>query len=104
MEPFLQKTPIQRTIREYLMIVLALFPFALMVNWIFVPQNVVGAGLTGICSIIYYATQGFFTDLFPEYGGSIPLWISSLTINTILLIIAALTVGWKFCVRTGKKA
>ena len=100
MEPLLQKTPIQRTIREYLMIILALFPFALMVNWIFVPQNVVGAGLTGICSIIYYATQGFFVDLFPEYGGSIPLWISSLTINTILLIIAALTVGWKFCVRT----
>ena len=51
MEHLLQKTPIQRTIREYLMIVLALFPFALMVNWIFVPQNVVGAGLTGICSI-----------------------------------------------------
>ena len=100
MEPFLQKTPIQRAIREYLMIILALFPFALMVNWIFVPQNVVGAGLTGICSIIYYATQGFFTDLFPAYGGSIPLWISSLTINTILLIIAALTVGWKFCIRT----
>ena len=100
MEPLLQKTPIQRTIREYLMIILALFPFALMVNWIFVPQNVVGAGLTGICSIIYYATQGLFIDIFPDYGGSIPLWISSLTINTILLIIAALTVGWKFCIRT----
>ena len=54
-----------KTIREYLMIVLALFPFALMVNWIFVPQNVVGAGLTGICSIIYYATQGLFLDFFP---------------------------------------
>ena len=85
MEPLLQKNPLQRTVREYLMIILALFPFALMVNWIFVPQNVVGAGLTGICSIIYYATQGLFIDLFPEYGGSIPLWISSLTINIILL-------------------
>lgn len=100
MEHLLQKTPIQRTMREYLMIVLALFPFALMVNWIFVPQNVVGAGLTGICSIIYYATQGLFTDLFPEYGGSVPLWISSLTINIILLLIAGLTVGWRFCIRT----
>ena len=100
MEHLLQKTPIQRTIREYLMIILALFPFALMVNWIFVPQNVVGAGLTGICSIIYYATQGLFTDLFPEYGGSVPLWISSLTINIILLLIAGLTVGWRFCIRT----
>lgn len=89
-----------KTIREYLMILLALFPFALMVNWIFVPHNVVGAGLTGICSIIYYATQGLFIDLFPDYGGSIPLWISSLSINLILLAIAMLTVGWRFCVRT----
>ena len=46
--------------REYLLIFLALAPFALMVNWIFVPHNVVGGGLTGICSIIYYATQGLF--------------------------------------------
>ena len=100
MEVLLQKNPIQRTIREYLMIVLALFPFALMVNWIFVPQNVVGAGLTGICSIIYYATQGLFSDIFVDYGGSIPLWISSLTINIILLLVAGLTVGWRFCIRT----
>ena len=100
MKPYLQKNPLQRTIREYLMIVVALFPFALMVNWIFVPHNVVGAGLTGICSIIYYATQGLFPDWFAEYGGSIPLWISSLTINIILLLIAGMTVGWRFCIRT----
>ena len=71
-----------------------------MVNWIFVPHNVVGAGLTGICSIIYYATQGIFTELFPEYAGSIPMWLSSLSINLVLLIIAMLTVGWQFCIRT----
>jgi uncharacterized membrane-anchored protein YitT (DUF2179 family) len=71
-----------------------------MVNWIFVPQNVVGAGLTGICSIIYYATQGFFPQLFAEYGGAIPLWLSSLSINAVLLLIAMITVGWRFCVRT----
>ena len=92
--------PIGKTIREYIFIILGLFPFALMVNWIFVPHNVVGAGLTGICSLIYYATQGFFPEIFPEYGGAIPLWISSLSINALLLIIAMLTVGWQFCVRT----
>ena len=89
-----------KTIREYIWIIFGLFPFALMVNWIFVPHNVVGAGLTGICSIIYYATQGLFPDFFPEYAGSIPMWLSSLSINIILLIIAMLTVGWQFCVRT----
>ncbi len=89
-----------KTIREYVFIVLALFPFALMVNWIFVPQNVVGGGLTGICSIIFYATQGLFPTLFPEYGGAIPIWLSSLTINAVLLVVAIITVGWKFCIRT----
>ena len=92
--------PVGKVIKEYIFIFLGLFPFALMVNWIFVPHNVVGAGLTGICSIIYYATQGFFPQVFAEYGGAIPLWLSSLSINAILLIIAMLTVGWRFCVRT----
>lgn len=89
-----------RTAREYILIILALFPFALMVNWIFVPQNVVGGGLTGICSIIFYATQGLFPTLFPEYGGAVPIWLSSLTINILLLVVAIITVGWQFCVRT----
>ena len=89
-----------KTIREYIWIILGLFPFALMVNWIFVPHNVVGAGLTGICSIIYYATQGLFPDFFSQYSGAIPLWLSSLSINVVLLLVAVFTVGWKFCVRT----
>lgn len=86
--------------REYLLIFIALAPFALMVNWIFVPHNVVGGGLTGICSIIYYATQGLFPAIFPNYGGALPIWLTSLVINCILLLIAALTVGWRFCIRT----
>ena len=103
MNPHMQYNSRQHTwtvIREYLVIFIALCPFALMVNWIFVPHNVVGGGLTGICSIIYYATQGLFPSAFPNYGGSLPIWLTSLTINIILLVIAALTVGWKFCVRT----
>ena len=92
--------PIGKVIKEYIFIFLGLFPFALMVNWIFVPHNVVGAGLTGICSIIYYATQGFFPNLFAEYGGAIPMWLSTLSINAILLLVAMLTVGWQFCIRT----
>jgi len=87
-------------VREYLVIFLALCPFAAMVNWVFVPHNVVGGGLTGICSIIYYATQGLFPNVFPHYGGALPIWLTSLVINIILLIIAALTVGWRFCIRT----
>lgn len=87
-------------VREYIGIIFGLFPFALMVNWIFVPHNVVGGGLTGICSLIFYATQGLFPSLFPEYGGALPIWLTSLTINAVLLVIAIITVGWRFCLRT----
>ncbi len=87
-------------VREYVMIFIALFPFALMVNWVFVPHQVVGGGLTGLCSIIYFATNGMFPTLFAEYGGAVPIWLSTLLINVVLLLIAGLTVGWRFCLRT----
>lgn len=85
---------------EYLTIIFGIFPMALMVNWVLLPHAFVGGGLTGICSIIYYFTQGFFPNLFAEYGGAIPVWLTTLVFNVILLTIACFTVGWRFCVRT----
>ncbi len=87
-------------VREYAVIFIALCPFAAMVNWIFIPHNVAGGGLTGICSIIYYATQGMFPTVFPAFHGAIPVWLTTLIFNTILLVIAGVTVGWRFCIRT----
>ena len=103
MNPHVIPTPRQHkleVLQEYILIFIALCPFALIVNWVFVPHNVVGGGLTGICSIIYYATQGLFPELFPTYGGALPIWLSTLVINIVLLAIAAFTVGWRFCIRT----
>lgn len=85
---------------EYLGIFFALCPLAIMVNWIFIPHHAVGGGLTGICSMIYYATQGDFPELFAKWGGAIPVWLTTLIINAILLTIAGMTVGWRFCIRT----
>ena len=73
---------------------------ALMVNWVLLPHAFVGGGLTGICSAIYYVTDGLFPSLFPEYGGAIPVWLTTFVINVILLLIAGFTVGWRFCIRT----
>lgn len=87
-------------VREYVLIALALLPFALIVNWILVPHNVVAGGLTGICSMIYYATSGLFPATFGMYGGAVPIWLSTLVINIVLIIVAVLTVGWQFCIRT----
>lgn len=89
-----------RAVFEYLLIIFGIFPMALMVNWVLLPHAFVGGGLTGICSAIYYVTDGLFPSVFPEYGGAIPVWLSTFVINAILLFIAGLTVGWRFCIRT----
>jgi len=89
-----------RTIFEYLVIIIGIAPMALMVNWVLLPHAFVGGGLTGICSAIYYVTAGMFPSLFPEYGGAIPVWLTTFVFNAILLLIAGLTVGWRFCIRT----
>ena len=89
-----------RTIFEYLVIILGISPMALMVNWVLLPHAFVGGGLTGVCSIIYYVTGGLFPTLFPEYGGAVPVWLTTFVFNAILLLIAGLTVGWRFCIRT----
>lgn len=89
-----------RTVFEYFMIIFGIFPMALMVNWVLLPHAFVGGGLTGICSAIYYVTGGLFSSIFPEYGGAIPVWLTTFVFNAILLLIAGLTVGWRFCIRT----
>ena len=76
-------------IKEYLMIIVATIPYAIAVNWILVPHTIVGGGLTGLCEIIYFATDTF-----------VPIWLSSFVCNLALLIAAFFTVGWRYCVRT----
>ena len=88
------------TIKEFLLIIITTLPYALVVNQLLVPHAFVGGGLTGICSVIYYVTGGMFPGTFAEYGGAIPVWLTTFLFNTILLLIASLTVGWRFCIRT----
>lgn len=76
-------------IKEYLMIIVATIPYAIAVNWILVPHTIVGGGLTGLCEILYFASDKL-----------IPIWLSSFVCNLALLIAAFFTVGWRYCVRT----
>ena len=98
--PHYSTAVIGRNIFEYIVIILGIFPMALMVNWVLLPHAFVGGGLTGLCSIIYYLTQGAFPSVFAEYGGAIPVWLTTFLFNLILLLIAGFTVGWRFCIRT----
>ena len=77
------------TIKEYIMIILCTIPYAIAVNLILVPHEIVGGGLTGLCEILYFATDKF-----------IPIWLSSFVFNLALLIAAYFTIGWRYCVRT----
>ena len=76
-------------IKEYLMIIVATIPYAIAVNWILVPHTIVGGGLTGLCEILYFASDKI-----------IPIWLRSFVCNLALLIAAFFTVGWRYCVRT----
>ncbi|MGN0208044.1 MAG: YitT family protein, partial [Paludibacteraceae bacterium] len=76
-------------IKEWIMIIVCTFPYGLVVNQLLVPHAIVGGGLTGLCEIIYFATNRF-----------IPIWLSVFTLNAILLIIAGFTIGWRYCART----
>ncbi len=77
------------TLKELLMIVVSTIPYALVVNQLLVPHAIVGGGVTGLCEIIYFASNAY-----------IPIWLSSALINVVLLVIAAFTVGKRYALRT----
>ncbi len=74
--------------KELFFIAICTIPYALAVNQILVPHAIIGGGLTGLCEIIYFAS-----------GEVIPIWLSNLVINVLLIIVAIFMLGWKSCVR-----
>ena len=75
--------------KELLFIMFSTFPYALTVNQLLIPHSIVGGGVTGLCEIIYFATDTY-----------VPIWLSGLLINALLLVMAALTVGRRYALRT----
>lgn len=73
--------------RECLFIAFGTAGYALVVNQIIIPHNLVGGGLTGLCTIIYYLTH-------------IPVWVTTLSFNLILLAFAVRIIGWQFCIKS----
>ena len=81
------KAAVQREVRDYVMIAIAMMSYCIGWNIFLLPNNITTGGLAGITSILYWAT-GF------------PIQISYFGINAILLLIALKILGWKFCVKT----
>ena len=82
--PTLQKS-IWTYIKEYALITLGILLYVTGWTVFLVPNNLVGGGVTGISSIIQYAT-----------GGKVSIGVSYFVINTILILISVLVLGTSF--------
>jgi uncharacterized membrane-anchored protein YitT (DUF2179 family) len=75
------------SIREYVMIIFGLFLYAIAWKGLLIPHQITGGGVTGIGALLFYAT-------------GIPISVTYLVINILLLIIAYKIVGRQFSIRT----
>lgn len=77
------------SVKEYALITLGVLCYALAWIIFLLPNNLVGGGVTGVGSIIQYAT-----------GGVIKVGYSYFAINAVLLVIGMLTLGKSFGAKT----
>lgn len=77
------------TIREYALVTLGILTYVVGWTIFLVPNNLVGGGVTGVASIIQYATHG-----------AIKIGYSYFVINTLLLVAALFTLGKGFGFKT----
>ena len=81
-----------RTVKEYVFITFGVFLYAFSWVAIILPSGIVGGGVGGMSLLIYYSTGGA--------EGGIPLAYSMLAINSFLLILATILIGFKFSTET----
>lgn len=83
------------SIKEYILITFGVALYVTAWKALLLPYTIVGGAATGISAIVYFITENLFGK-----GNGIPIWLTFLTINTVLLVIAIKTLGLKFCIRT----
>lgn len=78
-----------KTIKEYVLVALGILIYVTGWTVFLVPNNLVGGGVTGVSSILQYAT-----------GGAVRMGYTYFAINLILLVIALFTLGKAFGIKT----
>ena len=86
--PTLKKSPLTH-IKEWTMVTAGILIYVLGWSLFLIPNNLVGGGVSGISSMIQYATQG-----------TIQMGYSYLVINAILIIAAVVVLGMGFGAKT----
>lgn len=84
-----KKNSTLRLIREYAMIVLGLIIYSLGWTCFLVPMEITGGGASGIGTMVYLIS-----------GGTIPVGVTYLVVNVILILIAIKVIGANFGVKT----
>jgi uncharacterized membrane-anchored protein YitT (DUF2179 family) len=87
-----KKHPIWREIRSYAIITLGLLIYAFTWTNIIASANIMGGGGAGIAMLTYYATGGA--------DGGVPVGVSYLILNAILVAVASFIIGPKFGIKT----
>ncbi len=77
-----------REIKDYIFITFGLASYALGWAAFLIPYQITQGGVTGIGAIVYYAT-------------GVPMQMTYLGINAVLMIMALRFLGIKFCIKTG---
>lgn len=81
-----------RSIKEYILITFGVCTYAFAWVAIILPSGIVGGGVGGMSLLVYYVTGGA--------EGGVPLAYSMLAINSFLLILATIMIGFQFSAKT----
>jgi uncharacterized membrane-anchored protein YitT (DUF2179 family) len=85
----LSKQQLYREIKSYIIITICLCAYACALVGFIINAEIVGGGVNGLCTLLYYASNKI-----------IPVSISALVVNGILLLIGFRILGNKFGVKT----
>ena len=88
----LKKESLGKRIRMMTFITFGLFINAFAWAAFLIPGKIVGGGVTGIATLIYYGTE--------DVGFQIPVSVTYLLINVVLIVIAIRSLGASFGVKT----
>lgn len=81
------KTSVRQTIKEYVFLTIGVLSYALGWSIFLLPHNLVGGGVSGFASILYYATK-------------VPMGLTYFVINVVLLIVGTRIIGRGFGAKT----
>ena len=93
-KPHISKTDVFHEVRAYLMISIGLLMYAFAWTALLIPAKMVGGGTGGLGTIIYYATSDAAGQ------GGIPVGVTYLVANIILLIFGFWIIGPRFGAKT----